>query len=67
MSLGDDGIAMEVSPAERRWMDSAQRELIKLIRKLRWIGMEQETEVVARALVGRPLVDIPVAGLADTD
>jgi hypothetical protein len=61
---------MEVSPAERPWMDSAQQEarkLIKLIRKLRWIGMEQEAEVVVRALVGRRLADSTVAGPADSD
>ena len=43
------------------------RELIKLIRKLRWIGMEREAEQVTRALVGRLAISGSVAGPPDTD
>ena len=43
------------------------RELIKLIRKLRWIGMEREAEQVTRALVGRLAISGAVAGPPDTD
>jgi len=42
-------------------------EVVKLIHKLRWIGMEREAEVVARALGGDRLVDTVVAGPSDTE
>jgi hypothetical protein len=42
-------------------------ELVKLIRKLRWIGMEREAELVARAVVGRLAIGSPVVGSSDTD
>jgi hypothetical protein len=42
-------------------------ELVKLIRKLRWIGMEREAELVARAVVGRLAIGSPVVGPSDTD
>jgi hypothetical protein len=34
--------------------EGASNELIKMIRKLRWIGMEQEAEQLQRALSARP-------------
>jgi hypothetical protein len=71
MPADDVGGAMEVSSEEQLSIDSVKRrescELIKLIRKLRWIGMEQEAEVVARALVGRAATDSLLAGPSDTD
>ena len=42
-------------------------ELVKLIRKLRWIGMEKEAELLARALAGRLAISSSVVGLTDTD
>jgi len=42
-------------------------ELVKLIRKLRWIGMENEAELLASALVGRLTISSSVVGLTDTD
>ncbi len=42
-------------------------ELIKLIRKLRWMGMEEEAERVQSALRGGPPADSVVAAPHDTD
>jgi acetate kinase len=42
-------------------------ELVKLIRKLRWIGMGQEAELVAKALIGRLAINSLVADPSDTD
>ncbi len=62
---------MEISSAQQLPIESVDqlesRELIKLIRKLRWIGMEQEAELVAKALIGRLAINNLVAGLSDTD
>ena len=44
-----------------------QESLAKLIRKLRWIGMEKEAELIASALVGRLAIGGSVVGLTDTD
>jgi len=40
---------VDVTPEQR-----AAREVVKLIRKLRWIGMEQEAEQLQTALSGFP-------------
>jgi hypothetical protein len=42
-------------------------ELVKLIRKLRWIGMEREADVVARALIERFASRNLSAGPSDAD
>jgi hypothetical protein len=62
---------METSPAQpvpKEFSDQWELwQLVKLSHKLRWIGMERETELVMRALVGRSAVSSLVAGPADTD
>jgi hypothetical protein len=62
---------MEMSSAQQLPIESVDqlesRELIKLIRKLRWIGMEREAELVTRASVGRLAISGAVAGPPDTD
>jgi hypothetical protein len=45
----------------------ASNELIKLIRKLRWIGMEKEAEGVETALRGVSPADSVLAAPHDTD
>ncbi len=44
-----------------------EQQLIKLIRKLRWMGMEEEAERVQSALRGGPPADSVVAAPHDTD
>ena len=51
-------------PLEQR----TSNELVKLIRKLRWIGMEEEAESVQRELSERHVAtDSVVASSRDTD
>jgi len=47
----------------------ASNELVKLIRKLRWIGMEEEAEKVEKRLIQRtvPAADCVVAVSRETD
>ena len=49
-------------PLPMESIDQQEWELVKLLRKPSWIGMEQEAEVVARALVGRPATSSLVPG-----
>jgi hypothetical protein len=62
---------METSSAQQLPIESVDQqeswELVKLIRKLRWIGMEEEAELLASALVGRLAISSSVVGLTDTD
>ena len=62
---------METSSAQQLPIESVDQqeswELVKLIRKLRWIGMEKEAELLASALVGRLTISSSVVGLTDTD
>jgi hypothetical protein len=71
MSADGVGVAIEMLSAQQLPIESVDqlesRKLIKLIRKLRWIGMEREAEQVTRALVGRFAISGAVAGLPDTD
>lgn len=45
----------------------ASNEMIKLIRKLRWMGMEGEAERLRNALAGMPRADSVVAEPRETD
>jgi hypothetical protein len=45
----------------------ASNEMIKLIRKLRWMGMEGEAERLRNALTGMPQADSVVAEPRETD
>jgi hypothetical protein len=62
---------MEISSAQQLPIESVDQqeswELVKFIRKLRWIGMEQEAELVAKPLIGRLAINSLVAGPSDTD
>ena len=62
---------MEISSAQQLAIELVDQqeswELVKLIRKLRWIGMEGEAELVARTLVGRLAISSSVVGPSDTD
>ena len=55
----------------RRFDDSAQRsasnECVRLIRKLRWIGMDDEAERVLAQLSGWPFLETVIAGPWATD
>jgi hypothetical protein len=51
----------DISPSQRA------NELIKLIRKLRWMGMEEEAERAETALGGVSPADIVLATPSDTD
>jgi hypothetical protein len=70
MSADNVGVAVEMLSARQLPIESVDqlefRELIKLIRKLRWIGMEREAEQVTRALVGGLAISGAVAGPPDT-
>jgi len=52
----------ELSPEER-----ITRELVKRIRKLRWIGMEKEAKRLQAALSGRTCADSVLVLPMDTD
>jgi hypothetical protein len=52
----------DVSAAQR-----ASNDMIKLIRKLRWMGMEGEAERLRSALDGLPRADSVVAEPRETD
>lgn len=52
----------ELSPEER-----ITRELVKRIRKLRWIGMEEEAQRLQAALSGRTYADGVLVLPMDTD
>jgi hypothetical protein len=52
----------DVSPDQR-----ASNDIIKLIRKLRWMGMEGEAERLRKALAGMPRLDSVVAEPRETD
>jgi hypothetical protein len=45
----------------------ASNEMIKLIRKLRWMGMEGEADQLRSALIGKPRTDSVVAEPRETD
>lgn len=45
----------------------ASNDMIKLIRKLRWMGMEGEAERLRHALNGKPRLDSVVAEPRETD
>ena len=45
----------------------ASNDMIKLIRKLRWVGMEGEAERLRNALTGMPRADSVVAEPRETD
>ena len=51
----------DISPSQRA------NELIKLIRKLRWMGMEEEAERAETALRGISPADSVLATPSDTD
>ena len=53
---------LELSPEER-----VTQELVKRIRKLRWIGMEEEAERLQAALSGRTSADSVLVLPMDTD
>ena len=61
---------MEMSLEQQNPPDMSARqqanELIKLIRKLRWMGMEEEAERAETALGGTSPVDGVLATLVDT-
>jgi hypothetical protein len=50
-------------PADPR----ASNDMIKLIRKLRWVGMESEAERLRSSLAGMPQLDSVVAEPRETD
>ena len=52
----------DVSAAQR-----ASNDMIKLIRKLRWVGLEGEAERLRRALAGMPQHDSVLAEPRETD
>ncbi len=57
-------------PQERPDVSSEQRasaELIKRIRKLHWIGMDEEAEQLRHSLRGVARMDVVVAEPRDTD
>ena len=62
---------MELSPEQQEPPDMSARrkanELIKLIRKLRWMGMEEEAERAETALGRMSPADRVVATTVDTD
>jgi hypothetical protein len=62
---------MEMYPEEPKHLNAPARqranELIKLIRKLRWMGMEEEAERAETALRGVSPADIVLATPSDTD
>jgi hypothetical protein len=49
--------------AERR----ASNELVKLIRKLRWMGMDEEAKVLENQLDGAPAADCVIGVSRETD
>jgi len=53
---------LELSPEER-----VTQELVKRIRKLRWIGMEEEAKRLQAALSGRTCADSVLVLPMDTD
>jgi hypothetical protein len=57
-----DKIAPEVPPAPR-----AATELIKRIRKLRWIGMDEEADLLQLQLESCGAAPVVVAAPKDTD
>jgi hypothetical protein len=61
MLLGDHE-PPEISAEQR-----ASSELVKLIRKLRWIGMEREAERLQTVLCRIPAADSVLAAPHDTD
>ena len=62
---------MEMYPEEPKHLNTPARqqanELIKLIRKLRWMGMEEEAERAETALRGISPADSVLATPSDTD
>ena len=62
---------MEISPEQQESPDMSARrkadELIKLIRKLRWIGMEKEAQRAETALGSMSPADSVLATPVDTD
>lgn len=63
-SLGNNLVIQQ----ESKFVDQQKSsELAKLIRKLRWIGMEREADLVARALIERFASINFSAGPSDTD
>ena len=54
----DEGKRLDVAPEQRRTTD-----LVKRIRKLRWIGMEQEAANLQLILARFPPADVPRDGL----
>jgi hypothetical protein len=52
----------DVSPEQR-----ASNEMIKLIRKLRWMGMEREAQRLQFSLSGAPKMDSVLAEPRETD
>ena len=62
---------METPLERQKALDISRRqqanELIKLIRKLRWMGMEEEAERAETALRGISPADSVLATPADTD
>ena len=62
---------MEISPEQLKAPDMSARqqanELIKLIRKLRWLGMEEEAQRAETALGAISLPCSVVATPSDTD
>ena len=61
MLLGDQK-PPDISAEQR-----ASSELVKLIRKLRWIGMEREAEQLQTVLCRIPAADSVLAAPHDTD
>ena len=54
-------------PSEALAEKRASNDMIKRIRKLRWIGMEDEAREVQQSLHSIPSRDVVLAGPRDTD
>jgi hypothetical protein len=64
-------MAMETHPKKREPLDDraepAASDLVKLIQKLRWMGMEREAEQLQKVLSRLPESDSVLAAPHDTD
>ena len=56
-------------PSDRLAEQGASNELVKMIRKLRWMGMEEEAERLQKQLTSRnvPAADSVIAASRETD
>ena len=61
------GAPNKLLPPELSREERVTQELVKHIRKLRWIGMEEEAERLQAALSGRTCADCVLVLPMDTD